>query len=214
MKNQPNINERGLGFIEKTLTPRTDGDALPYHAPVTTNLPHPDRKGRFKKGKNKKKKNSMDKMNELRELVRSLIMELDTDDYEELEFDDDRKTDFDDLENEHYEWKQLGPKAQRVSIEVDEDKEMIFKVVGKTYDPKATADGYESNSRFAVGRTGGAKTAGHYPYKHYIFKYVTLNKIFEAEFEAKVDDDGNCILERLISLNILRSPYRNYRSLT
>lgn len=42
------INERGLAFNEKTLTPRTDGSDLPYHAPVTTNKSHPNRKNRFK----------------------------------------------------------------------------------------------------------------------------------------------------------------------
>lgn len=48
--------ERGLAFNEKTLTPRSDGSGLPHHAPVTTNLPHPNRKSRFgKKGKQKAK---------------------------------------------------------------------------------------------------------------------------------------------------------------
>ena len=50
------VSERGLGFPEKTLTPRSDGENLPYHAPVTTNLPHPNRKSRFRKGRAKKKK--------------------------------------------------------------------------------------------------------------------------------------------------------------
>ena len=50
------ISEKGLGFPEKTLTPRSDGENLPYHAPATTNLPHPNRKSRFKKGRAKKKK--------------------------------------------------------------------------------------------------------------------------------------------------------------
>lgn len=45
------ISERGLGFAEKTLTPRTDGDDLPNHAPVTTNLRNPKKKSRFKRGK-------------------------------------------------------------------------------------------------------------------------------------------------------------------
>jgi hypothetical protein len=42
------LNERGLAFNEKTLTPRSDGSDLPHHAPVTTNKPHPNRKSRFK----------------------------------------------------------------------------------------------------------------------------------------------------------------------
>ena len=50
------VSERGLSFPEKTLTPREDGKHLPHHAPVTTNLPHPKRKSRFKGGKAKKGK--------------------------------------------------------------------------------------------------------------------------------------------------------------
>jgi len=53
------MSERGLAFNEKTLTPRTDGSDLPYHAPVTTNLPHPNRKNRFKSSKKKKKINEI-----------------------------------------------------------------------------------------------------------------------------------------------------------
>lgn len=49
------MSERGLAFNEKTLTPRTDGSDLPYHAPVTTNLPHPNRKNRFKSSKKRRK---------------------------------------------------------------------------------------------------------------------------------------------------------------
>lgn len=47
---EKNLSERTLAFGNMTLTPRSM-DKLPYHAPVTTNLPHPDRKGRFKKPK-------------------------------------------------------------------------------------------------------------------------------------------------------------------
>lgn len=48
LEKEEDLNERGLAFNEKTLTPRSDGDDLPYHAPVTTNKPQRNRKGRFK----------------------------------------------------------------------------------------------------------------------------------------------------------------------
>lgn len=48
LEKEEDLNERGLAFNEKTLTPRSDGNDLPHHAPVTTNKPHPNRKKKFK----------------------------------------------------------------------------------------------------------------------------------------------------------------------
>lgn len=50
------VNERMLSFPDKTMMPKFKKEQLPYHAPVTTNLPHPNRKNKSKSKKPKSKK--------------------------------------------------------------------------------------------------------------------------------------------------------------
>lgn len=70
------LSERTLAFGNMTVMPRTM-DKLPYHAPVTNGDIHPHSNGNKKKKKKTKSKSTQIK--ELREIIKKIISEFETD---------------------------------------------------------------------------------------------------------------------------------------
>lgn len=75
-ESQVPLSERTLPFPNMTMMPRSV-KKLPYHAPVTNGEIHPHSNGNKKKKKKSKNKSKSTKLNELRDVIRKIIMESD-----------------------------------------------------------------------------------------------------------------------------------------